>query len=213
MRVHFLLICEGSSDEALISHLRSLLVDCGVEEASGAAPDFNRLPRPVSKDIESKVRAVLELEERVDLLFIHRDADSPDPEPRYREISNGIKKANCKNFWIGVVPIQAIEAWLLLDESAIRRVSGRPNGQIPLNLPTPNHVEGLANPKNRLFDEIIRASETTGRKRRQLEKKLPALRTYLLSELKIGGELLRMSSWMRLRDDIMEFIQEKVIAS
>lgn len=207
MKVHFLLISEGPSDKELIPHLSSLLVDCSVEEATGAAPDFNRLPYRVSKDIESKVRAVLELEDNADLLFIHRDADSPDSEPRYREISIGVEKAGCQNSWIGVVPVQAIEAWLLLNKNAIRRISGRPNGKVPLDLPAPNHIENLAHPKERLFEAIRTASETTGRQRDRLNRKIFSLRTQLIGELKVGGDLCQLPSWARLKEDVIRYVE------
>lgn len=207
MRVHFVLLCEGSSDEALIPHLRSLLVDCGAREATGVAPDFDRLPKSRNRDVESKVRAVLELESHMDLLFIHRDADSADPEPKYNEISTAIAQAGYTNAWIGIVPVQETEAWLLLDEREIRRVSGRPSGRVQLSLPTPNHVERLPSPKGRLLNEILRASETQGRRRRLLKRKLPALRAQLLTELKLGGPLTSVSSWVRLKTDIEAFVQ------
>lgn len=209
MRIHFILLCEGSSDEALIPHLRSLLVDCGAKEATGAAPNFDRLPKYVSKDIESKVRAVLWLEEHMDLLFIHRDADSPDPEPRYNEIFQGVGKAGYTTYWIGVVPVQEIEAWLLLNESAIRHVSGRPKGKVALNLPNPNRVEELSNPKERLLEEILRSSKATGRRYTRLRRKFPVLRAQLLSGLKIGGPLLNVTSWVRLRTDIENYIKKR----
>ena len=34
---------------------------------------------------------------------------------------------------MGIVPVRMTEAWLLLDESAIRRVAGRPHGDEPLD--------------------------------------------------------------------------------
>ena len=211
MRVHFLLLSEGSSDEALIPHLRSLLVHCGADEVTGAAPDFRRLPKSASRTIETKVRTALLLEEHVDLLFVHRDADSSDPEPRYVEISNGVTQAGYSFAWIGVVPVQETEAWLLLDEKAIRRVSGRPNGTVDLNLPAPNHAEGLAHPKERLQEEILRASETTGRRYRRLKRKFPALRAQLLTELRLGGPLLSVPSWVRLRADTECFIHNSCL--
>ena len=40
MTIRFLLICEGSSDTALVSHIQALLIDCGASEAwCGAGQD------------------------------------------------------------------------------------------------------------------------------------------------------------------------------
>ncbi len=208
MIIHFILICEGQSDEALIPHLRSLLVSCGATEATGVAPDFSRLQEGGPSGVEDKVRTAVHLEKHVDLLFIHRDADSRNPEPRYNEISNGVADASYSGRWIGVVPVQETEAWLLLDEMAIRRVSGKPNGRVVLNLPAPNHVETVLNPKERLSEELLRASESTGRRRELLRKKLSSLRGQLLTQLKVGGSLNSVPSWLRLKDDIIRYIQE-----
>ena len=209
MKIHFILICEGQSDEALIPHLRSLLVNCGAIEATGVAPDFRRLPKSVPRSVESKVRTAVQLEKHIDLLFIHRDADSRNPEPRYSEISIGVTNARYSGRWIGVIPVQETEAWLLLDEMAIRRVSGKPNGRVELNLPVPNHVETVLNPKERLSEELLRASESTGRRRALKKKKLSSLRGQLLTQLKIGGSLNSVPSWIRLKDDIIRYIQEQ----
>jgi len=206
MNVHFVLICEGPSDEALVPHLRSLLVDCGAQEAIGTAPDFGRLGQGVLKNIGDRIRVALQLEKHVDLLFVHRDSDSSNPIPRYNEISTGVTQSGYMNAWIGVVPVQEMEAWLLLDESAIRRVSGRPKGRVVLNLPSPAHVEGITNPKKRLQDEILRASETSGRRRERLKSKLSALRTQLLAELRTGGPLKNVPSWVRLKTDIEKYV-------
>ena len=45
MRVRFLLICEDSSDAALVSHIHALLIECGASEADGAASFRGRLVR------------------------------------------------------------------------------------------------------------------------------------------------------------------------
>jgi hypothetical protein len=206
MKVHFLLICEGPSDEALIPHLRALLVKCGAEEATGITIDFDRFPTKM-RTIEAKVKTAFKLEQNINLLFIHRDADSPDAEPRYAEISRGIENARYAGKWIGIVPVQETEAWLLLNEIAIRRVAGRPKGRIELNLPNPHRVEQVAKPKERLLEAILLASETAGRRRKQLTTKLPALRSKLLTELEVGGQLDLIQSWVRLKTDIELYIQ------
>ncbi len=203
MRIHFVLVCEGSSDEALIPHLRALLVDCGATEATGVAPDYSRLPQAISRDLESKIRAALHLEGPADMLFIHRDADSRDPEPRYEEIEKGVTAAGYTEQWIGIVPVQETEAWLVLNEQAIRRVAGRPHGRTRLSLPTPQRVETVAAPKERLFEAIQNASEKKGRRLRQLKRRLPLLRDQLLRELRVGGSLDDVGAWTRLRQDMV----------
>jgi hypothetical protein len=60
------------------------------------------------------------------------------------------------------------EAWLLLDETAIRRAAGNPRGQIALNLPNGAAVERLADPKEALSEALRSASELTGRRLKML---------------------------------------------
>jgi hypothetical protein len=204
--LHFILVSEGSSDENIIPHLRNLLVSCGAQEASGTAPDYGRLPTAVSRDIESKIRAALTLEKNVDLLFIHRDADGPNSEPRREEISLGVSVANYNGKWIALVPVQELEAWLLLDEKAIRRAAGRPNGSASLNLPSPENVESLSQPKEKLRDVIIIASGASGKRLKKLRQKYPLLRARLLHGLPVGGVLDRVPSWARLKGDIEAYL-------
>jgi hypothetical protein len=206
MKIHFVLLCEGPFDTALIPHLRSLLVECGATEVTGVAPDLSRLQGRISRDINAKVCAALALEKNVNLLFIHRDADSTNPEPRYSEITSGVAQSGYSNAWIGIVPVQEIEAWLLLNESAIRRLSGCPNGRVRLNLPHSNRVEGLANPKEKLRDAILLASETSGRRYERLTRKIPSLCRQLLTELKLDGPLLDVPSWVRLKKDVSNYM-------
>jgi hypothetical protein len=205
MKIHFILICEGSSDEALISHLQSLLVACGVDEVTGTPLDFVRTPYKPGT-IEGKIKIACELEKNFDLLFVHRDSDSIDPNPRYTEIALGVERSQYNGRWIGVVPVQELEAWLLLDELAIRRVSGRPSGREPLALPDFDQIEATANPKEILFEAIRVASKTKGRDRKKLNKQLPALRKQLINGLTIDGSLLQLPSWRRLKEDIIHNI-------
>ena len=46
-----------------------------------------------------------------------------------------------------VVPVRMQEAWLLIDEAALRRAAGDPNGTQPLAMPDVQRLEELADPK------------------------------------------------------------------
>lgn len=48
---------------------------------------------------------------------------------------------------VPVIPGRMTEAWLRLDEAAIRRVAGNPNGRTKLGLPKLHEVESVADPK------------------------------------------------------------------
>ena len=115
--VSFAFLCEGSSDTGLIAHLETLLVYFGAQEATG-------MPDTRKGTIPARLRQLLTegTEAGIDMVFIHRDSDSPDREGREREIRRGIEESGFPHPFIPVIPVQETEAWLLLDEQAIRDV-------------------------------------------------------------------------------------------
>ncbi len=196
MRVRFLLICEGSSDAALVSHIQALLIECGASEADGAASFRGRLVR-------DKVRLGLQYYGSVNLLFVHRDADRADPDTRYGEIRQGVSAAGYEERWIGVVPVRMMEAWLLADEAAIRRVAGRPRGTEPLDLPAPDELESMPDPKETLREVLMKAGAPRGvRRRKRFKADFGNLRKQLAENLRSGGLLEQVPAWARFRDDV-----------
>lgn len=59
------------------------------------------------------------------------------------------------------------EAWLLFDESALRRAAGNPHGRNALRLPPLARLEDLPNPKQDLYDLMREASGLRGKRRRR----------------------------------------------
>lgn len=95
------------------------------------------------------------------------------------------------------------EAWLLLDETAIRKHAGNPNGRQPLGLPKPKHVEQRANPKELLREALIRAC-TPGRQQRELRsgnEDFGRIRRRLFDDLDIHGPVTQLSAWQALVED------------
>ncbi len=207
MRRHFVLVAEGSSDLALIPHLEQLCIDAGADEVTGAAPDFQRLPQRVGRTVQARIRVARILEPAANLLLVHRDADAANASPRMAEVSEAVRVCAVAGAWVAVGPVQETEAWLLLDEAAIRRVAGRPNGCAPLLLPSPNTVESIARPKERLQHVLRDASGLSGRRREQFVREFPRHRNLLLRQLLPGGQLEPVPSWVRVRDDIRQAIR------
>ena len=198
--MRFLLVCEGSSDTALLPHIQRLLTRYGYPDSPGEAwSDGRRLV--------DKVRNGLQRLGQFDLLFVHRDADNAGANPRYHEIENAIQEAEYRGPWVAIVPVRMTEAWILLDEAAIRRVVRRPDGRTPLALPTPREAERRADPKTILETVLLDASETRGRRRREIREDLPNLRRQLLRNLPVGGPLEQLASWSRFRDDAVAALQ------
>ncbi len=201
MRVEFVLISEGSSDNGLIPHLEAVCLYAGADEARGIALERQRLPLVGSKVVD-KIRAAMILAPQANLFLIHRDADSPDPRRRHAEIEQAVEECYLQKPWVAVVPIQETEAWLLLDEPAVRRIAGKPNGTHPLGLPTAATVESMASPKECLQQAIFDANPVTGRKHKNLKRDFPMHRQILLQRLSISGEIRNVPSWKRMRDDL-----------
>jgi hypothetical protein len=208
MLIHFVFVGEGSSDDGLIPHLENLCIEAGATEVTGVALDFRRLPEAVGHSVQAKVRAASFLEPEANLLFVHRDADSRDGSARYDEVAGAAAACGCRQPVVCVVPVQETEAWLLLDESAIRRVVGRPAGTVRLDLPKPDAVERLARPKERLKAVLAVASETSGRRLERVKQDFPQHRRALLQDLPTTGPLESVSSWERMRRDLAAAIQE-----
>jgi hypothetical protein len=202
MHVQFLLIGEGSTESALIEHLANLCVAVGATEASGAAPPFERLDRPVGHDLVPRLRAAQVLNPQSNLYFVHRDADAADPEPRYAEIAQALTASAVGVACVAVVPIYETEAWLLADVPAIRRVAGRPNGRTPLELPPLQRIEQTPQPKEVLTAALFAAAQPlSGRRAQRFRSEFAKQRRQLLEELTLDGAHTQLSAWQRLRDD------------
>lgn len=194
MVMRFLLVCEGATDIPLASHIQRLLVAVGRQHV-----DFEI--STVGRTLVDKVRNGLRLSPRVDLLFVHRDADNMGWEVRRSEIEQAVREAGFQKPWVPVVPVRMTEAWLLLDEVAIRRAVRKPDGRQIITLPAPSEIERRANPREILNTALLDASEMRGRRRTGLRQDLPTLRRNLLATLPIGGPLEQLESWRHFRDD------------
>jgi hypothetical protein len=120
-------------------------------------------------------------------LFVHRDAEAQSPDDRRAEILNAAQHLERNPPAICVIPVRMTEAWLLLDEAAIRSAAGNPRGRLPLNLPPLASIERVADPKETLFQAIRTASEHSGRRLRSLRVEE---RRHRVAEL-MNTELLR----------------------
>jgi hypothetical protein len=165
----YTLVCDGPTDANLIPILNWVLRKSGgLERISGVRAEFWRLDPP-PRTLEEKLRCALDLHP-CRLLFIHRDAERESPGVRHEEIRKaveGLVKKGKNIPAVAVVPVRMLEAWLLLDENAIRRAAGNPNGKRPLDLPPPNRLEERPNPKEDLRNALLSACGRYGRRRKK----------------------------------------------
>lgn len=196
MKIRFVLVGEGPTDARLVPLLETYCLQRGAREAAGIAPDLRRLPKKVGKGVNSQVKAAVELEPTANLVFVHRDADGRSATDRLREISEGVPTAGPPV--VGVVPIQETEAWLLLDEQAIRDVAGRPSGKSKLGIPKPSKIENTANPKELLQEALVSASELKGRRLQKFRSEFAAQRARLFDRVDPDGPIRQLSAWVDL---------------
>lgn len=207
--VTFTLISEGSSDTGLVPHLQVLCVRAGASEAIGSAPNLGLLDTPPGHSVREKAQAILDLGSEPDILFVHRDADNRTPASVRDEISEAIDALSAELPWVAVIPVRELEAWLLLDATAIREVAGNPGGRLDLELPRARDVESTTNPKEVLQSALLRASGgVTGRRRRAFVRNFGTHRRILLERLAIDGVITSLPAWRQLVDDV-----ETVISS
>ena len=126
MVIRCLLVCEGNSDAPLANHLQRLIEIHGQVEPNLDVTTSGR-------QVADKIRNGLATDRNYDLLFIHRDADRAGVDARIREISDAINDVGTPQPWVAIIPVRMTEAWLLLDEVAIRTVVGNPNGRTELD--------------------------------------------------------------------------------
>ncbi len=142
-----------------------------------------------------------------DLLFVHRDAENRPYVKRKAEINNAIALSRpAHNIFVCVVPVRMLEAWLLIDEAALRRASGNPNGQVPLDLPDPTRLERCSDPKSLLHQLMRAASELRGRRLQNLRvgRRVEQVSDYIDD----FSALRNLPAFQYLESDIEEIVVE-----
>jgi hypothetical protein len=204
--LRYTLISDGSSDKALLPILSWLLREHRVMyPIQPEWADLGMLPNP-PKDLSSKIELSIDLYP-CDLLFVHRDAEKLSYIQRKDEIISAlsnIKPSHSPS--ICVVPVRMTEAWLLINEAAIRRAAGNANGQKQLELPNPLLLEQHNDPKRLLYDFLKDASERKGRRLSNFPFGQSAL---LVAEyIDDFSPLRNLSAFRSLESDLEEIISK-----
>lgn len=157
-----------------------------------AEPGFHA--RNPSAHFEDEISATVKLH-RPAVLFVHRDAESTHPDERRREIPIVFRPT------VKIIPVRMTEAWLLVDEEAIRRAADRPGGVERLALPRLNQLEALADPKSELRNALLTAANVSGRRAKRFHEELPS-RIYRVADLMDDFQSLRcLAAFTRLEAD------------
>lgn len=177
MRLRATLLSDGSSDRALLPILRWLLTERHAADRPVAATwaDLRALS-PSPRELHERIERALAIYP-CDLLFVHRDAESAAPSVRRQEIDRAARRVGRDlPLLVKVIPVRMQETWLLIDEQAIRRAAGNPNGTINLELPAVRDLEAVSAPKELLYRLPREASGLRGRRLRRFRPERRALR-------------------------------------
>jgi hypothetical protein len=199
--LHFTLLGDGPSDVCLLRPLRWLVQqhvsDQLVVQADWAdLSSFRDPPRGLAQRIQTAIEFY-----PCDLLFVHRDAEREPAARRYAEIAEALLSLTATpTAWIGVVPIRMTEAWLLIDEQAIRTAADNPRGTEDLSLPSLGSLEDVPDPKSLLYDCLRKATELSGRRLHKFRVQQAARR--VADYVDDFSPCRRLTAFARLENDI-----------
>ena len=134
-----------------------------------------------------------------DVIFVHRDSDGESYDQRANEIATASDHFDSMKF-VPLITVRMMEAWLLINESAIRIAAGNPKGNKPLNLPRIGKLETLTDPKTLLFDLLREASELTGRRLKKFS--VYEARRIAAEEIQDFSPLLQLKAFQNLKKEI-----------
>ena len=197
--LRFTLLADGSSDRALVPILRWLLRQhCGNIPIQPAFADLRRLPKP-PRELVGRIDKSIALYP-CDLLFVHRDAETKTILAREKEINAAVAKSREGGRLpvICVVPVRMQEAWLLIEETALRTAAGNPAGRGPLKMPDVKRLEDLQKPKQILHDLLARASELGGRRLKRFKRDLASRAHQIAEWIEDFGPLRQLPAFRRL---------------
>ena len=202
----FTLLADGPSDEALMPILHWMWQQHRPGElVSGqfADLDYSNLESRRPEDRMGPAVALYPC----DVLFVHRDAEKEPMERRIEEIRAAFGKAfglGEKPLAVCVVPVRMSEAWMLFDETAIRRAAENPNGIISLLLPPPVKIEKLPDPKAVLHDLLRTASGLPPQRLRRFnERRAARLVTQFIHDF---SPLRNLTAFRRLEDEFKRLV-------
>ncbi|MET0403065.1 MAG: hypothetical protein ABW123_11710, partial [Cystobacter sp.] len=123
----YTLVADGTSDRCLMHVINWALAQhvrpTGSWLITSEFADYKKKPDP-PKSLSDRLRQAA-LYHPCDVLFVHRDAEREAPFHRRTEILDAATEAGIKSV-VCIVPVRMTEAWMLIDESAIRHAAGNP---------------------------------------------------------------------------------------
>jgi hypothetical protein len=204
--INYVLICDGSSDKVLMQIINWLFNDLfPAVPINGNFADYRRLPNPPKKgEIIKQVSYAKNLYYPCDIIFYHRDAEEVKPSAiakRKSEINNALPQ---EDNVICIVPVAMMDAWLLLENEAIKKAAGNRLYKNNLKLPLLQKIETIKDPKKLLHQALADASGLTGRR---LSKFNVQSAVHLVAEnIKTFEPLRQLQAFQIFENDLKQLI-------
>lgn len=211
--IKYTFLSDGRSDKALMNIIdwlfSQLLPQVPVQKQFA---DFSFIPKPPPNDrLDLRILKALELYP-CDIVFVHRDAESSrldDFQSRLTQIQESYELTNqygAISKLVKVVPIRMMEAWLLIDEYAIKMASGNRNNRMDLNLPSVTRLETIPDPK-KMLDDLIKGA--SGLHSRRLDKLNVREAVHRVAEnIDDFSRLRQLSAFNRFENELIRVLEE-----
>jgi Domain of unknown function (DUF4276) len=141
-------------------------------------------------------------------LIVHSDADDPKPdmalveriEPGFRLVRETTENA-CKDL-VAIIPVQAIEGWILADYESLLKEIGTDLKAHDLDIPeSARYVQRISKPKRRLEVVVQRAYASRSRRKREIDIRF--LYQPIGEEINLE-RLQQVPSYMKFVEDLTE---------
>ncbi|MCX6153144.1 MAG: hypothetical protein NT007_03175 [Candidatus Kapabacteria bacterium] len=206
--INYTLLTDGSSDRVLIKIINWLFNDLIPNiPIKGQFSDFSFLKKPPTiSRLDLRIKAAIEYYP-CDILFVHRDSENESREDRYEEIIRFWNKASLSNQkMIPIIPVRMSEAWLLIDQQAIKIAASNRYYKGNITLPNTQNLEREPDPKKLLFELIQQVSELTGRRLKKLN--VHTARHIVAENIDNYSVLRNLSSFILFEEDVKKVIAE-----
>lgn len=156
---------EGSTDEWLRQPVRWIVQRAAQAATLDLRIEFCTRDRR-GMSVAARVEHALEAYP-CDVCVVHRDEDRAGVQARRGEI----ERVRADVPLVPCVPVVSSEAWLLMDDAAIRRAANNPAGTRDLDLPRAAAIERCRDPKAVLTRAMLFASGLGARRRQPFMKR------------------------------------------
>ncbi|UOV01497.1 hypothetical protein [Pseudoxanthomonas mexicana] len=197
----YVLVTEGGDDRMLNAPIEWLLEQHCEAPFSGEWANPGALEDP-SRDLSIRLAQVQRFYP-ADLYFVHRDTDTFDRARRLGEINDAVRACGFFKPYVCAIPVRMTEAWFLFSEPAIRKASGRGQGQVQLRLPTAAEAERRADPKLILEEKLVLASELSGRKLAQFRSDMGRRKSLVATGIEDFSPLRQHQSFRSFEADLV----------